>query len=249
VTSKWAYGVVDDILQESLDKLQLKYLDLYLIHTPLSIVNGDYEGPWRRFEEAREKGLVRSIGVSNFTIEDLDKLAKVARVKPAVNQINLHPYNYSSNIKLLEYHRQHGIVTEAYGSLAPITTFPGGPVDAALDKPAQRLRISRAQVIFLWLRAKGIVIVTTSSKKERLEEYIQAGDLPPLTLEEVAAIDVAGADGPPLSLASFGSKEGLCAVMRKPWWRLAMFLFLLGLWLIYRGNISRFMPSLACARK
>ncbi|PPQ95290.1 hypothetical protein CVT26_014864 [Gymnopilus dilepis] len=197
VTSKFGFGNVQDAFRASLKNLGLSYLDLYLIHTPGSVPNGDFEGVWQQFEDFKKSGLVKSIGVSNFTIEDLQKILKVAKIKPAVNQIRLHPYNYAEHAALLDYHAKHGIVTEAYSSLAPITTYPGGPVDAPLKAAAYRLGITPTQVIFLWVRAKGAVIVTTSSNKEHLKEYLAVGDLPPLTEEEVAEIDKAGAQGPP----------------------------------------------------
>lgn len=208
VTSKWGFGNLQEAFHASLTSLGLKNLDLYLIHVPTVIVNDDYETVWRQYEKFKEDGLTKSIGVSNFTVDHLQKLLKIAKVKPAVNQIRLHPYNHAENAALLEYHAKHGIVTEAYGSLAPITTFPGGPVDAPLQAAADRLGITPTQVIFLWVKAKGAVIVTTSSSKQHLEEYLAVGDLPPLTDEEVAAIDAAGAEGPP-TLALAMSKLGL----------------------------------------
>lgn len=134
----------------------MKQVDLYLIHDPRLVKNGDFEGTWKEFEKIQEQGLskcaqpleyyltwnnatsllCRSIGVSNFTVEDLQKLNKTAFVTPAVNQvclmhikvgfmsrylftqIRLHPYNHAEHASLLEYHAKHGIVTEAYGSLA-----------------------------------------------------------------------------------------------------------------------------------
>uniref|UniRef100_A0A8H7XQC8 NADP-dependent oxidoreductase domain-containing protein n=1 Tax=Psilocybe cubensis TaxID=181762 RepID=A0A8H7XQC8_PSICU len=198
VTSKYGFGSVQDAFHGSLSKLGLKYLDLYLIHTPNAVeAAGGYEVVWRQFEKFKEDGLTKSIGVSNFTVHHLQQLLKIAKIKPAVNQIRLHPYNLSEHASLLEYHAKHGIITEAYGSLAPITTYPGGPVDAPLDKAAARLGITPTQVVFLWVKAKGAVIVTTSSSKQHLQEYIAVGDLQDLTAEEVAAIDAAGAQGPP----------------------------------------------------
>ena len=90
----------------------------------------------------------------------------------------MHPYNYAEHAPLLDYHSKHGIITEAYGSLAfvfhlfieielnidyfrPITIFPGGPVDVAVEKAAKRLGITPSQVILLWVKAKGAVIVTS----------------------------------------------------------------------------------------
>ncbi|KAF8962973.1 NADP-dependent oxidoreductase domain-containing protein [Flammula alnicola] len=225
VTSKWGYGNIQEALHASLTKIGLKQLDLYLIHTPTAIENGDYEGAWKTFEKIKEDGLAKSIGVSNFTVSDLQQLLKTANVKPAVNQIRFHPYNIAQTAPLLEFHAKHGIVTEAYGSLAPITTFPGGPVDAPLKKAAERLGISTTQVIFLWVKAKGAVIVTTSSSKQHLQEYLAVGDLPELTKEEIAAIDAAGAKGPPSSFLFVDPR----AFWRTIWSRVAVVIFILAL--------------------
>ncbi|KDR83094.1 hypothetical protein GALMADRAFT_57385 [Galerina marginata CBS 339.88] len=207
VTSKYGYGNLQDAFHTSLSSLGLKQLDLYLIHTPTVIVNDDYETVWRQFEKFKDDGLTKSIGVSNFGVKDLEKLLKIAKVKPAVNQIRLHPYNHAENAALLDFHVKQGIVTEAYGSLAPITQFPGGPVDAPLKKAAKSRGITPTQVIFLWVKAKGAVIVTTSSSKQHLEEYLAVGELDPLTEEEIAAIDKAGAQGPPsLTLTRFRTR-------------------------------------------
>jgi len=194
--SKWT-GNIEEAIRASLNKIEIKQLDLYLIHDPNLVKNGDFESTWLQFERFKLEGLTKSIGVSNFTVEHLQKLLKIAHVKPAVNQIKLHPYNYAENKPLLEFHSKHGIVTEAYGSLASIKTFPGGPVDAAVDKAAKRLGISPSQVILLWVKAKGAVIVTWSTSKQHLEQSFNTGDLPPLTEGEVAAIDAAGAKGHP----------------------------------------------------
>jgi len=183
-----------------------------------------------QFERFKREGLTKSIGVSNFTVEDLQKLLKIAHIKPAVNQIQLHPYNYAESTPLLEYHSKHGIVTEAYGSLASITTFPGGPVDAPVEKVSKRLGITPTQVIFLWVKAKGAVIVTTSSSKQHVEQYFSTGDLPPLTEEEVAAIDAAGAKGPPVTLHSV--KEHLFKLAKRKW-SITDYLILLALFLLF----------------
>ncbi|KAF9013176.1 Aldo/keto reductase [Cyathus striatus] len=197
ITTKWnGFDTPTNSLKASLTKLGIKHVDLYLIHSPTIVPNGDFEGAWKEFEKIKEDGLATSIGVSNFSVEDLQKLLKTARIKPAANQIQLHPYNHSENAKLLEYHAKHGIITEAYGSLAPITKFPGGPVDGPLADAAKRLGASPTQVLFLWVKAKNTVIVTTSSSKQHLQEYFSVGDLPSLTDEEVKAIDDAGAKGP-----------------------------------------------------
>jgi len=181
-------------VRQSLSKLKLKYLDLYLIHNPRLVQDFAI---WKQFEKIKDDGLAKSIGVSNFNIEQLQAIVKTARILPAVNQISFNPYNYAQNKTLLEYSAKHGIVTEAYSSLAPITQFPSGPVDVPVAAAAKRLGITPTQVIQLWVKSKGIIIVTTSTSKAHLEEYMAVGDLPPLTEDEIAAIDAAGAKGPP----------------------------------------------------
>ncbi|EED79448.1 predicted protein [Postia placenta Mad-698-R] len=172
-------------------------VDLYLIHNPALVK--DYESDWRDFEAVREAGLTKSIGVSNFNLEQMQKLWKIAKVKPAANQIQFHPYNYAVNKDLLAFCQQHGVVVEAYSSLSPITRYPGGPVDRPVNAAAKRLGATPTQVILSWVKAKGVVIVTTSSSREHMQEYLDVGDLPALTEDEIAAIDAAGARGPPSS--------------------------------------------------
>ncbi|KAL0961394.1 hypothetical protein HGRIS_006345 [Hohenbuehelia grisea] len=213
VTSKYGGGDIQDAVRTSLHKLGLKQLDLYLIHTP-GFVGNEFERSWREFEKIKEDGLAKSIGVSNFSVSQLQKLIKTAKITPAVNQIRLHPYNYTESKPLLEYAAQHGIIIEAYSSLTPITRYPGGPVDEPVAKAAKRLGATPTQVILLWVRSKGAVIVTTTSKKEHLQEYLAVADLPPLTEEEVAAIDAAGAGGPPAS-GSSNWRSRLLAVPRR----------------------------------
>ncbi|KAJ3523348.1 hypothetical protein NM688_g8745 [Phlebia brevispora] len=196
VTTKYSgLGTPSYAINNSLQKLGLKSVDLYLIHNPASLTI--YPGLWSQFEKFQELGLTKSIGVSNFNLEQLQSLVSRAKVVPAVNQINFSPYNYAQNKELLEYSKKHGIVTEAYSSLSPITRYPGGPVDKPVNAAAKRLEITPTQVILSWVRSKGVVIVTTSSTKEHMQEYLEVADLPPLTDEEIAAIDEAGAKGPP----------------------------------------------------
>ncbi|KAJ7080077.1 NADP-dependent oxidoreductase domain-containing protein [Mycena crocata] len=195
ITTKYGPGEVQEAIRKSLSNLGLKYVDLYLIHQPAILP--DIEGTWKEFENIKKDGLAKSIGVSNFTLEQLQKLVKSALVWPAVNQIEFHPYNYAKQKALVEWSAQNGIVTEAYSSLSSITKFPGGPVDAPVAAAAARLGISSTQVLLSWVRAKGVVIVTTTSSKERLEEYLAVADLPPLSEAEIAAIEEAGAKGPP----------------------------------------------------
>ncbi|KAJ6598221.1 Aldo/keto reductase [Mycena vulgaris] len=180
-------------IRNSLTYLGVSYVDLYLIHFPRLAIP-DIPTLWKEMEEIKAQGMAKSIGVSNFTEHDLAILLASAKVKPVANQILLHPYVYVRQLPILEYAAKHQIVIEAYSALIPITSLPGGPLDAPLAAIADRLGVTPDQVLLAWTKAKGAVVVTTSSKKARLEGYLSAGDLA-LTEEDIAAIDVAGAKG------------------------------------------------------
>ncbi|TYJ54508.1 hypothetical protein B9479_004832 [Cryptococcus floricola] len=177
----------------SLQNLGLDYVDLYLVHQPF-LVKGDFAGVWREFEGLKEEGLARSIGVSNYTKEQLEQTLASATIPPAVNQILLHPYVISTQGPLLAYLREKNIVAEGYSSLVPITSKKGGPLDGVLEEIAGRLQKTPGQVLLGWSKAKGAVVVTSSSKKDRLESYLAVGDIT-LTDEDVRAIDQAGIKG------------------------------------------------------
>jgi len=195
ITTKYGGGPIRQAMEKSLSEMGIKQADLYLIHNPV-LVDGSFEA-WKEFEKLKEDGLSKSIGVSNFNLEQLQQLLKVAKVKPAVNQIFLNPYNWKKMKEVVEFSDSQGIVTEAYSSLAPITRTPGGPVDPVLETIGKRIGATPAQVIFLWVKSKGAVIVTTTTKVERLHEYLDVADLPELTAAEIDAIEEAGAKGPP----------------------------------------------------
>ncbi|KAG8800782.1 hypothetical protein FRC17_006805 [Serendipita sp. 399] len=178
-------------LKESLKRLQLEYVDLYLIHNP-ALIHGDLEDVWREMERTRKEGIAKSIGVSNFDANQLSELLKIAKDLPVINQIRLHPYIYKPSIETLKLCAENQIVVEAYGSLFPITQYPEGPVTGAITSPQRRLGATAAQVLFLWVRAKGAVVVTTTNREERLQEYLGLGKLGSLLPSEVKDIDIAG---------------------------------------------------------
>ncbi|TFY82213.1 hypothetical protein EWM64_g1799 [Hericium alpestre] len=191
---------VRESLQGSLKKLKLDYVDLFLIHTPLEHV-GKLREVWKQFEEVKTEGLAKSIGVSNFHEEELDVILPGSEI-PAINQIEYHPYLVAETATLLDFHKKHGIVTASFGGLSPLFRFPGGPVDPIVAAAAERLskasgkNISTSHVLLLWQKQRGIVTITTTSKESRLPEYLSIADEPGLTLEELKAIDEAGASSP-----------------------------------------------------
>ncbi|KAG1734889.1 Aldo keto reductase [Suillus paluster] len=180
-------------IQNSLTYLNTSYVDLYLIHNP-NLAVPDIPTVWAQMEKVQEEGLARSIGVSNFNEKQLEILLSSAKIKPAANQIYLQPYVYQQQFPTLEYAAKHDIVIEAYGALTPVTGEPGGPVDVPLNEIATRLGATADQVLLAWIKAKGAVVVTTSSKKARLLSYLSAGDLE-LSPDDITAIDIAGAIG------------------------------------------------------
>ncbi|KAF8307779.1 Aldo/keto reductase [Clavulina sp. PMI_390] len=163
ITSK--YAAIDptlgiyDACKESVKRLKIDSLDLYLIHHPM-FTNGDIPGAWAEMERVKKDGLAKSIGVSNFSIADLQMLLKHAKIKPAVNQIVLHPYVWKKQAPLMAFQEEHGIVTEGYSPLAPLTTLPDGPVNKPIQRIAKRLQVAPEQVLIAWAKAKGAVVLT-----------------------------------------------------------------------------------------
>ncbi|KAI0293048.1 NADP-dependent oxidoreductase domain-containing protein [Russula brevipes] len=193
---------VRDALVGSLAQLRLDYVDLFLIHTPLYFPYkepGVLKAVWKEMEALKKEGLTRSIGVSNFRSAQLREILDGAEFPPSVNQIEFHPYVYKDLLPTLELQKQHGIMTASYGGLSPIFRVKGGPLEPVLASIAERLSdttgepFNEAQVLFLWQREKGIVIVTTTTNPSRLPEYLNTLDAPRLTDSDIALIDEAGA--------------------------------------------------------
>jgi len=184
---------IETSIQNSLRNLGVAYVDLYLIHSPRLAIP-DIPTSWRKMEDIKNAGLAKSIGISNYKVGDIEILLASAKIKPAVNQILFHPYVYARQLPILEIGAAHGIITEAYSALTPVTSEPGGPLDKPLKAIAKRLGATEDQVLLAWAKAKGVVILTTSSKKYRLEGYLAAGDLV-LTADEIKSIDIAGSQG------------------------------------------------------
>ncbi|TFK42440.1 NADP-dependent oxidoreductase domain-containing protein [Crucibulum laeve] len=192
---------VKGLLQESLKKLGTDYVDLFLIHTPRPAnQEGKLKEQWKAMEEVHEEGLAKSIGVSNFRVEDLQVVLDGAKIVPAVNQIELHPYVWKAAEPIVALGKKHGIVPASYGGLTPIVRVPGGPVDSVVETVRSRLEktrgasVSAGQVLTKWILHKGAFVVTTTSKASRIKEFQDVEDLPDLTTEEVKGIDEAGAE-------------------------------------------------------
>ncbi|KAI8986883.1 Aldo/keto reductase [Trametes punicea] len=184
---------IETSIHNSLKYLGVDYVDLYLIHSP-RLAQPDIPTAWAKMEKLKKDGLVKSIGVSNFGVPELQTLLASANIKPAANQILFHPYVHAQQRPIVDFGKAHGIVSEAYSVLIPLTRQPGGPVDKPVNAIASRLKAKPEQVLLAWAKSKGVVVVTSSTKKERLEGYLAAGDLE-LTTEDIALIDAAGVQG------------------------------------------------------
>jgi len=180
---------------ETLAALGFEYVDLFLIHWPLpTLYDGDFVSTWKTLEELKADGRARSIGVSNFQVTHLERLAAEADVVPAVNQIELHPYFHNAEVDA--YGREHGIHTEAWAPIAQGKVL-GDPVLQAI---AERLGRTVAQVVLRWHIQRGNIVFPKSVTPERVAENFDLFGFE-LAPDDVAAIDAldqgeAGRDGP-----------------------------------------------------
>jgi diketogulonate reductase-like aldo/keto reductase len=154
----------------SLDKLGLEFVDLYLIHWPMPGRNDQIE-TWRALEKVYEEGRARSIGVSNFTIHDLNRLRTEATVVPAVNQIELHPRFPQDELRA--YHADHQIVTEAW---SPIGQGQGLLEDPTIRSIADAHGKTPAQIVLHWHVQLGNVVIPKSVNPERIRENFDVFD-------------------------------------------------------------------------
>lgn len=184
ITSKlWVddtgYEATRQAIKDSLERLQLNYLDLFLIHQPY----GDIFGSWRAMNEAKEAGLIKSIGVSNFSIAQITNLAEFSGVKPDINQIEVNPFN--QNTEAVAYLKNYGVKVEAW---AP---FAEGKnelfTNEKLQKIADNHGKSIAQVVLHWIVQRVIVPVSKSTKPERMAQNLNVLNFE-LTNEEMATI-------------------------------------------------------------
>ena len=167
-------------LEQSLERLGLDHVDLYLVHWPLPRLDR-YVESWLVMEELVAAGLTRAIGVSNFLPEHLDRLAAASSTVPAVNQIELHPRDPQPAQRADDARR--GIVTEAWSPMS-MGDLLGEPVLAGI---ADRLGVTPAQVVLRWHVQQGIVTIPKASSVERLRQNLDVFDVA-LTDDDLARI-------------------------------------------------------------
>ncbi len=153
----------------SLKKLELDYIDLYLIHWP-SPNRNKYVDSWKALEKLKTEGLVKSIGVSNFCIEHLERLMSETATVPALNQIELHPLFQQKELRA--FHDKHKIVTEAWSPLGQAKILDNEKISAL----AKRHQKSAAQIILRWHIQNNIVAIPKSVTPSRIKENISLFD-------------------------------------------------------------------------
>jgi 2,5-diketo-D-gluconate reductase A len=169
--------------ERTLSELGFDYVDLFLIHWPLpTLYDGDFVSTWRTLEEFRDEGRSRSIGVSNFQVEHLERLAEETGTVPAVNQIELHPYFQNEEVR--SYDEEQGIATEAWSPIAQGEVLD----DAELGEIAGRLDRTPAQVVLRWHIQRGNIVFPKSSTPERIRENFEIFDFE-LETDDIEAID------------------------------------------------------------
>jgi len=171
--------------ERSLNRLQLDYVDLYLIHQPF----GDVHGAWRAMEELQAAGKIRAIGVSNFTPDRLADLMAFNGVKPAVNQVEINPFN--QQLHAVPWMKSKGIQPEAWAPFAEgRNNLFTNPVLTEIGKQYGK---SVGQVVLRWVLQRGAVALAKSVRKERMQENIDVLDfeLSDADMIRIAAMDTA----------------------------------------------------------
>jgi len=169
----------------TLEALGFDHVDLFLIHWPLPMVEDDYVETWRVFESFKREGRARSIGVSNFQVAHLERLAEETETVPAVNQIELHPYLLNAEVDA--YGRDHGIATEAWSPIAQGAVLD----DSEIVAIAEQVGRSPAQVVLRWHLQRGTIVFPKSATPARIEENFKLFDfeLSDDDVERISALD------------------------------------------------------------
>jgi 2,5-diketo-D-gluconate reductase A len=177
---------------QSLADLGFDYLDLFLIHWPLPGIDVDFVETWKALEEVHRSGRVKAIGVSNFTAHHLGKLFAETEVRPAVNQIEVHPYLAQDDLRAFD--SEHEIATEAWSPIAKGTVLD----DPTIVRVAERTGRTPAQVTLRWHVQRGDIVFPKSVTRSRVEENFALFDfeLSEDDMREITALDRGERTGP-----------------------------------------------------
>jgi 2,5-diketo-D-gluconate reductase A len=172
--------------EQTLSELEFEYVDLFLIHWPLPTrYDGDFVSTWKTLEEFKRDGRARSIGVSNFQIPHLQRLAADAEIVPAVNQIECHPYFLNADVRA--YGEEHGIVTEAWAPIARGQVL----TDPVVGEIAARYGRAPSQVVLRWHLQRGSVVFPKSTTPSRVAENFDVFgfELEQVDMAEISSLD------------------------------------------------------------
>jgi alcohol dehydrogenase (NADP+) len=194
---------VEPAFEASRERLGVDYLDLYLSHTPFAFQPGDEQDPrdqdgnviydhgitlldtWRAMENLVDRGRCRAIGLGDVGLKDLKPLYEAARIKPAVIQVESHPY--LPETELLEFCKEKGIVLLAFAPLGH-GIRPGPLEDPAVTAVAQRVGKTPAQVLLAWAIQRGTALLTTPKTKLHAQENFEISPLPQDAFDEISGI-------------------------------------------------------------
>jgi diketogulonate reductase-like aldo/keto reductase len=192
---------VKPAFEASLKRLQLDYLDLYLIHTPFAFQPGDEQDPrdergkviydegvtlldtWGALESLVDEGRCKAIGLSDVNVEKVKEIYDSARIKPAVVHVESHPY--LPEWELLEFCRQNGIVLQAFAALGH-SSEPNLLVDPVITSIAKRVNKTPGQVLLAWAVQRGTALLTTSKTPSRIKENFDISTLPEDAMKEIS---------------------------------------------------------------
>ncbi len=195
---------VEPAFEASLNRLRLEYLDLYLIHTPFAFQPGDDQDPrdqngnvlydkavtlldtWRALESLADRGRCRAIGLSDITLNELLPIYESARIKPAVVQVEAHPY--LPETELLDFCKEKGIVFLAFAPLGH-GMRPGPLEDPVILAIAERVGKTQAQVLLAWAVQRGTAVLTTPKTAARAKENFNISALPEDAFDEINRIE------------------------------------------------------------
>jgi diketogulonate reductase-like aldo/keto reductase len=181
--------------QRSLERLGVGHMDLYIVHWP----QGGPTRAWGGLERARERGYARSIGVSNYSVSELDELISVAETLPVVNQVQFSPFKYRQ--KLLDACEERNVMLEAYSPLGTGRHLS----DERVQQIAERVGRAPAQVLLRWCVQRDLAVITKSTHRDRIEQNARIFDFT-LSNEDMTVLDALDETG--------GTERAL----ERPWW-------------------------------
>lgn len=160
------------------------------MHAPFPATSPSHlQEAWRKMEVCVEKGLARNIGVSSFSEQHIDTILETAKIRPAVDQVEMHPYLPQAHLKA--YLEGKGIPIEAFACLVPLTNPQPGPVNGIVKSLSEKYGVSESTILLKWVIQQGIRVVTTSGRKERLRSYVD--ELATFNLDEKEMESIANA--------------------------------------------------------